>query len=103
MKKEPSGKILIVLGVWAIIAYAAFPFPVNLIIGFIGLVVIVILVGLAEYFAEKEEAQSIESTEGEELPPISEPKKKTKSSRLEKHRPRVKVELEDDKNNEWRP
>jgi len=102
MKKDPNFKVLLVMMIWMFIAYL-FPFPLNLIIGFIGLVVIVILVGLAEYFAEKEEAQSIESTEGEELPPISEPKKKTKSSRLEKHRPRVKVELEDDKNNEWRP
>lgn len=102
MKKDPNLKVLLVMMIWMFIAYL-FPLPLNLIIGFIGLVVIVILVGLAEYFAEKEEAQSIESTEGEELPPISEPKKKTKSSRLEKHRPRVKVELEDDKNNEWRP
>ena len=99
MKKEPNLKVLLIMMIWMFLAYL-FPFPLNLIVGFIGLVVIVILVGLAEYFAEKEETQSIEFTEGEEFPPISEPKKKSESSRLEKHRPRVKVELEDNKGNE---
>lgn len=100
MKKEPNLKVLLIMMIWMFIAYL-FPFPLNLIIGFFGLVVIVILVGLAEYFAEKEEGQSIDSAEGEELPLISEPKKKSESSRLEKHRPRIKVELEEDKDNKW--
>jgi len=97
MKKEPSGKILIVLGIWTIIAYAAFPFPVNLIIGFIGMVVIIALLGAAEYTVntEKQEPE-------EELPIlISEPKKKIRSGSLpEKNRPKVRVEIEDD-NNRW--
>lgn len=98
MKKEPSGKILIVLGVWAIIAYAAFPFPVNLIIGFIGMVVIIALLGLAEYAVETEKQEP-----EEELTPTPKPKSKKKirsGSLPEKNRPKVRVEIEDD-NNRW--
>lgn len=102
MKKEPSGKILIVLGVWAIIAYAAFPFPVNLIIGFIGMVVIIALLGLAEYAVETEKQEPIVFAE-EELTPTPKPKSKKKirsGSLPEKNRPKVRVEIEND-NNRW--
>jgi len=101
MKKEPSGKILIVLGVWAIIAYAAFPFPINIIIGFIGMVVIIALLGLKENTVETEKQEP-----EEELPiPILKLKRKTGPGTLsETNRPKVRVELrEDNNNNEWRP
>lgn len=98
MKKEPSGKALITLGVWAIIAYAAFPFPVNLIIGFIGMVVIIALLGLAEYAKQ----EPIVFAEEEPTPtPKPKSKKKIRSGSLpEKNRPKVRVEIEDD-NNRW--
>jgi len=98
MKKEPSGKILIVLGVWAIIAYAAFPFPINILIGFIGMVVIIALLGLAEYAKQ----EPIVFAEEEPTPtPKPKSKKKTRSGSLpEKNRPKVRVEIEDD-NNRW--
>ena len=101
MKKEPSGNVLMIFGVWAIIAYAAFPFPINIVIGFIGMVVIIALLGLAEYTVETEKQEPIIFAE-EELPiSIPESKKKTRSGALsEKNRPKVRVEIEDD-NNRW--
>lgn len=96
MKNEANSKLLITLGVWIIIS-CLFPFPVSLIIAFIGMVVIIILFGLAEYFAEEEKKRSTGFIEKEELPPpISEPKKKTKSKLPEKYRPKIRVELEED-------
>lgn len=98
MKKEPSGKILIVLGVWAIIAYAAFPFPINIILGFIGMVVIIALLGLAKYAVEIEQQEPEEELT---LTPKPKSKKKIRSGSLpEKNRPKVRVEIEDD-NNRW--
>lgn len=96
MKKEPSGKVLMILGIWALVAYAAFPFPANIVIGFIGMVVIVALLGAAEY-TKQEPTVSIE----EELPiPILKLKKKAKPGALsENNRPKVKVELKEDNNN----
>lgn len=103
MKKKPNPRVLLVMMVWLIIA-CIFPFPANLIIGFIGLIVIVILVGIAEYSVAKEEQQKPVDFTEEKEPPISGiPKKKTRPSCQEKHKPQIRVELENDKNNEWGP
>jgi len=69
------------------------------------MVVIIALLGLAEYAVETEKQEPIVFAE-EELTPTPKPKSKKKirsGSLPEKHRPRVKVELEDNKDNEWRP
>lgn len=99
MKKEPSSKILVTLAVWAIIS-CLFPFPVSLVIMFIGGVLILILAGLADYFAEEEKKKSVGFIEEKKLPPVSEAKKKTKSNLSGKHRPKIRVELEVDRDRE---
>lgn len=100
MKKEPSGKVLMILGVWTLVAYAAFPFPINIVIGFIGMVVIIALLGLKEYAVEIEKQEPTVSIE-EELPiPILKLKKKVGPGTLsENNRPKVKIELKEDSNN----
>ena len=94
-KKEPSGKILITLVVWGIICFL-FPFPVNLIIMFIGGIIILTLAGIREYSIEEERKKSNDFVKEKKLPSVSETEIKTKPNPSKKHRPKVRVEFQNE-------
>jgi len=99
MREQTTPGGLIILVIWGFISYL-FGFPLCLLIFFVGAVVIFGLIGLAEYAAEGEKRENIDIVE-EELPQISESKKEAKSSPAKKHRPKIRIELENNKNDKW--
>lgn len=96
----PGG--LTILVIWGFISYL-FGFPLCLLIFFVGALVILSLIGLAEYSVEQEEKKSTNFVGEEQLPaPISElPTKKVRSRLPPKNRPKIRIESKEKNNSRW--